>query len=135
MRATPARAELLGTAALVMAIVGPGIMADRLCGGNTGLALLANAIATGGALQGATVARAAESLGISFAAARAGDWPADVTPLLDWPADDLLRLLLNVDVPAAAAETLRARLPPGPPELARVYGLEGVSPAAYDAEP
>ncbi len=43
-------AEAIGTAFLLVAIVGSGIMAQRLCGGNTGLALLANAIATGGAL-------------------------------------------------------------------------------------
>jgi len=30
--------------------IGSGIMAERICGDNTGLALLANAIATGGAL-------------------------------------------------------------------------------------
>ncbi len=35
---------------LLLAVVGSGIMAERLCGGNIGLALLANAIATGGAL-------------------------------------------------------------------------------------
>jgi glycerol uptake facilitator-like aquaporin len=43
-------AEFIGTALLLLAIVGSGIMAERLCGGNVGLALLANAIATGGAL-------------------------------------------------------------------------------------
>jgi glycerol uptake facilitator-like aquaporin len=43
-------AEFVGTALLLLAIVGSGIMAERLCGGNIGLALLANAIATGGAL-------------------------------------------------------------------------------------
>jgi glycerol uptake facilitator-like aquaporin len=43
-------AEFVGTAFLLAAIVGSGIMADRLCGGNVGLALLANALATGGAL-------------------------------------------------------------------------------------
>lgn len=43
-------AEAVGTALLLAAIVGSGIMAQRLCGGNTGLALLANALATGGAL-------------------------------------------------------------------------------------
>jgi glycerol uptake facilitator-like aquaporin len=43
-------AEFVGTAFLLMAVVGSGIMASRLCGGNVGLALLANAIATGGAL-------------------------------------------------------------------------------------
>jgi len=43
-------AEFVGTAMLLIAIVGSGIMAQRLCGGNVGLALLANALATGGAL-------------------------------------------------------------------------------------
>ena len=45
-----ASAEALGTAFLLAAVVGSGIMAERLAGGNVGLALLANAIATGGAL-------------------------------------------------------------------------------------
>lgn len=43
-------AEFLGTAFLVAAVVGSGIMAERLSGGNTALALLANTIATGAAL-------------------------------------------------------------------------------------
>jgi glycerol uptake facilitator-like aquaporin len=43
-------AEFIGTALLLLAVVGSGIMAERLCGGNLGLALLANAVATGGAL-------------------------------------------------------------------------------------
>jgi glycerol uptake facilitator-like aquaporin len=43
-------AEFIGTAFLLAAVVGSGIMAERLCGGNVGLALLANSIATGGAL-------------------------------------------------------------------------------------
>jgi glycerol uptake facilitator-like aquaporin len=43
-------AEFIGTAFLLAAVVGSGIMADRLCGGNVGLALLANAVATGGTL-------------------------------------------------------------------------------------
>lgn len=43
-------AEALGTSLLLVAVVGSGIMAERLCGGNTGLALLANAVATGAAL-------------------------------------------------------------------------------------
>ena len=42
--------ELIATAFLLIAVVGSGIMAERLCGGNVGLALLANAIATGGVL-------------------------------------------------------------------------------------
>ena len=43
-------AEALGTAWLIVAVVGSGIMAQRLSGGNDGVALLANAIATGAAL-------------------------------------------------------------------------------------
>ena len=43
-------AEFVGTAMLLIAVVGSGIMAQRLCGGNMGLMLLANAVATGGAL-------------------------------------------------------------------------------------
>jgi glycerol uptake facilitator-like aquaporin len=43
-------AEGIGTAFLLAAVVGSGIMADRLCGGNVGLALLCNALSTGGAL-------------------------------------------------------------------------------------
>jgi glycerol uptake facilitator-like aquaporin len=42
--------ELVATGFLLIAIVGSGIMAERLCAGNLGLALLANALATGGAL-------------------------------------------------------------------------------------
>lgn len=45
-----AAAEFMATAFLLIAIVGSGIAAERLSGGNVGLALLANAIATGGAL-------------------------------------------------------------------------------------
>jgi glycerol uptake facilitator-like aquaporin len=43
-------AEALGTGFLLAAIVGSGIMAERLCGGNIGLALLANTLATSAAL-------------------------------------------------------------------------------------
>lgn len=42
--------ELIATAYLLMAVVGSGIMAERLCAGNLGLSLLANAVATGGTL-------------------------------------------------------------------------------------
>ena len=43
-------AEGIGTAFLLAAIVGSGIMAERLSSGNVALALLANSIATGAAL-------------------------------------------------------------------------------------
>jgi len=39
-------AEFFGTAALLCAVIGSGIMAERLSGGNTAIALLANTLAT-----------------------------------------------------------------------------------------
>jgi len=43
-------AEFVGTAFLLAAVVGSGIMGERLSGGNVAIALLANTIATGAAL-------------------------------------------------------------------------------------
>lgn len=43
-------AEAAGTAMLLAAVVGSGIMGERLAAGNTAIALLANTIATGAAL-------------------------------------------------------------------------------------
>jgi Major intrinsic protein len=43
-------AEALGTAFLLAAVVGSGIMAERLSGGNVGIALLCNSLATGAML-------------------------------------------------------------------------------------
>jgi glycerol uptake facilitator-like aquaporin len=43
-------AELAGTAMLLATVVGSGIMAERLSGGNTAIALLANTLATGAGL-------------------------------------------------------------------------------------
>lgn len=50
MTARALTAEFLGTAFLVATVIGSGIMAERLSGGNTGLALLANTLATGAIL-------------------------------------------------------------------------------------
>ncbi len=43
-------AEGLGTTMLLATVVGSGIMAERLSGGNVAVALLANALATGAGL-------------------------------------------------------------------------------------
>lgn len=43
-------AEFVGTAFLLTAVVGSGIMAERLAGGNMAVALLANTVATAGSL-------------------------------------------------------------------------------------
>ena len=52
MKTLPQRivAEALGTAMLLAAVVGSGIMGERLAGGNVAVALLANTLATGAAL-------------------------------------------------------------------------------------
>jgi len=46
----PLVAELVGTALLLAAVVGSGIMGEQLAGGNVAIALLANTLATGAAL-------------------------------------------------------------------------------------
>jgi len=43
-------AELIGTALLLAIVIGSGIMAERLAGGNAAIALLANTAATVGGL-------------------------------------------------------------------------------------
>jgi glycerol uptake facilitator-like aquaporin len=43
-------AEFIGTAFLLTAVVGSGIMGERLAGGNVAVALLANTLATGAML-------------------------------------------------------------------------------------
>src|SRR5271168_4010310 len=45
-----ATAETVGTAMLLAAVVGSGIMGERLSGGNVAIALLANTLATGATL-------------------------------------------------------------------------------------
>ena len=49
-------AEALGTMMLLAAVVGSGIMGDRLSGGNVAITLLANSIATGAVLIGIILA-------------------------------------------------------------------------------
>lgn len=51
-----AAVEAVATALLLVAVVGSGVMGERLAGGNVAIALLANAIATGGALVALIVA-------------------------------------------------------------------------------
>jgi glycerol uptake facilitator-like aquaporin len=43
-------AEAIGTGLLLAAVVGSGIMGERLAGGNVAIALLANTLATGAML-------------------------------------------------------------------------------------
>jgi glycerol uptake facilitator-like aquaporin len=73
-------AEALGTALLLAAVVGSGIMGERLSGGNVAIALLANALATGFALIALIVAFAGRSgahfnPAVTAALAIRGDFP------------------------------------------------------------
>jgi glycerol uptake facilitator-like aquaporin len=77
-RARSLCAEGLGTAFLLAAVVGSGIMGERLAGGNVALALLANTAATGAALvaQAPDSIASTTSLGTTVA-------PACSTPLVE----------------------------------------------------
>jgi glycerol uptake facilitator-like aquaporin len=77
--------EGLGTCLLVAAVVGSGIMGERLAGGNTAIALLANTIATGAVLAALIVAFGPFSGGhfnpvVSLAIASRGQMPWPEVP-------------------------------------------------------
>lgn len=81
-------AEFAGTAFLLAAIVGSGIMAETLAGGNVALALLANALATAGVLYALIAAFGPVSGAhfnplVSLAMVWRGDLPkADLAPYI-----------------------------------------------------
>ncbi len=70
-----AAAEGLGTAFLLAAVVGSGIMAERLAGGNVAIALLANTIATGASLV---------ALILTFGAISGAHFNPAVTMVMAW---------------------------------------------------
>ena len=78
-RAQRLTAEFIGTAFLLATVVGSGVMAERLAGGNVAIALLANTLATGAMLYVLITVTAAIS-GAQFNPAvtlveRPKDWP------------------------------------------------------------
>jgi len=83
-----AAAEALGTALLLAAVVGSGIMGERLSGGNVALALLANSLATGFALIALIIAFGSRSGAhfnpvVTLALAWRGEFPKrEVAPYL-----------------------------------------------------
>ena len=97
-------AEALGTAFLLAAVVGSGIMAERLAGGNAALALLCNTLATGAVLvviilMFGAVSGAHFNPAVSFAFAVRGELP--------WPT---AALYVAVQIAAAIAGVLIAHL-------------------------
>lgn len=80
-----AASEFVGTALLLAAVVGSGIMGERLAGGNAAIALLANALATGFALAALIIAFGPRSGAhfnplVTIALALRKDVPASVVP-------------------------------------------------------
>ena len=83
-----ALADGLGTARLLAAVVGSGIMGERLAGGNENLALLANSVATGFALIALIIAFAPRSGAhfnpvVTLAFAMRGEFPrGEIAPFV-----------------------------------------------------
>jgi glycerol uptake facilitator-like aquaporin len=78
-------AEFVGSAFLLAAVIGSGIMGERLAGGNVAIALLANTIATGAALVALILAFGAISgahfnPAVTLADASQGGLPWDEVP-------------------------------------------------------
>jgi len=91
-------AECLGTALLLAVVIGSGVMAERLAGGNVALALLANTLATVGGLYVlievlAPVSGAHFNPAVSLALALRGQLPAGV--LAAYVAAQLLGAVLG----------------------------------------
>ena len=79
-------AEFLGTACLLAAVVGSGIMGERLAGGNVAIALLANTLSTGAILVVLVLALAPISgahfnPAVTLAMSVTGDLPWRETPV------------------------------------------------------
>jgi glycerol uptake facilitator-like aquaporin len=92
-------AEALGTAILVATVVGSGIMAQRLAGGNQAIALLGNTIPTGAILVViitilAPVSGAHFNPAVSLVFAARGEFPwREVIPYIIVQAASQVRLL------------------------------------------
>jgi glycerol uptake facilitator-like aquaporin len=129
-----AAAEAVGTALLLAAVVGSGIMGERLAGGNMAIALLANSLATGFALIALLIAFAPRSGAhfnpvVTLALAWRGDFP--VPRIASYVAAQFIGALLGVlaahamfDLPLLQA-SITARSSPGQwfSEVVATFGL------------
>jgi glycerol uptake facilitator-like aquaporin len=129
-----AAAEAVGTALLLAAVVGSGIMGERLAGGNVAIALLANSLATGFALMALIIAFAPRSGAhfnpvVTLALAYRRDFPRGrIVPYL---AAQFLGALLGVLIAHAMFDlsllqaSMRERSSPGQwlSELVATFGL------------
>jgi glycerol uptake facilitator-like aquaporin len=126
--------ELVATAFLLIAVVGSGIMAEKLCGGNVGLALLANAVATGGALVALILAFGPQSgahmnpvVTIAAAATEGLRWHAVPAYIVAQIVGAILGVWLAhimFDLPVwQLSQHVRTGLPQGVAEVVATFGL------------
>jgi glycerol uptake facilitator-like aquaporin len=126
--------ELVATAFLLIAVVGSGIMAEKLSGGNVALALLANAIATGGALVALILAFGPQSGAhmnpvVTLAAALTGGLRWDSVP--GYVAAQIIGAILGVWIAHAMfdlslwqlSQHARTGLPQWVAEVVATFGL------------
>ena len=131
-----AAAEFLGTAFLLVAVVGSGIMGERLAGGNVAIALMANSLATGAALValiltfGPLSAHFNPAVTLSEALAGALKWP-DVPAYVTAQASGALlgvataHLMFGVPL-FSASQHARAGVAQGFSEFIATFGLLAV---------
>jgi glycerol uptake facilitator-like aquaporin len=130
-------AEAVGTALLLATVVGSGIMAERLSGGNVAVALLANTVATGAGLVAliltfGPISGAHFNPVVTLAAAGQGSLPWRSVPgyllaqLLGAPAGTVLAHLMFDLPPLAASRHARAGSGQLLSELVATFGLLAV---------
>ena len=127
-------AELLGTALLLAVVIGSGVMAERLAGGNAAIALLANTLATVGGLYVlievfGPISGAHFNPVVSAVMALRGDLPKSALP--PYITAQLLGALLGAGLAHAMFELpilqLSARLRAGPGQwLAEAVATAGL---------
>ena len=132
-----ATAEAIGTALLLAAVVGSGIMGERLAGGNVAIALLANSIATGAALVALILAFGPISGAhlnpfVTLCVAGQGglpwrDTPAYVAGQLVGAALGVVTAHLMFGEPIVSASThVRSGVPQAFSEYVATFGLVGI---------
>jgi glycerol uptake facilitator-like aquaporin len=139
-------AEALGTAFLLATVVGSGIMAERLAGGNTALALLANAIATG-AILAVLILKFAPISGAHFNPAetlafalkgeigRSAAWSYVAVQVAGGLLGTWLAHVMFAEPIFQASTTVRSGFPQWTAEFVAAFGLVGTILACLKARP
>ncbi|MEE8145252.1 MAG: MIP/aquaporin family protein [Kiloniellales bacterium] len=139
-------AEALGTTFLLATVVGSGIMAERLAGGNTALALLANAIATGAILavlilKFAPISGAHFNPAVTLAFALKGEigrsaaWSYVAVQVAGGLLGTWLAHVMFAEPVFQASTTVRSGFPQWTAEFVAAFGLVGTILACLKARP